>query len=75
MARFRRIKSAGKKEDRGGDAPSYDEINQKLQGSFSATIGGGLGDIVSDAVMSGFRVVISIFALVIVLWLLTFATS
>lgn len=71
MARFHRILSEEEKEERRRNLPTHAQVNQKLQGSFSASVGKGLGDAVMDAVMSGFRVIIGMVALVIVLWLLT----
>lgn len=69
MARFRRVR----REDDGDDRMqvTHAEVNNRMQQSAQASIGGGLGDAVGEAVMSGVKVVISMVALVIVLWLLT----
>lgn len=71
MARFHRIMTEEEKEERRRNLPTHQQINQRMQDSFSASIGSGLSDAVADAVMSGFRVIIGMVALVIVLWLLT----
>ena len=71
MARFHRILSEEEKEERRRNLPTHQQINSRMQDSFTSSIGKGLSDAVEDAVMSGFRVIIGMVALVIVLWLLT----
>lgn len=71
MARFHRIMSDEEKEERRRNLPTHQQINSRMQDSFNASIGKGLTDAVADAVMSGFRVVIAMVALTVVLWLLT----
>ena len=67
MARFRRIR---REDEDGARQVTHAEVNNRMQQSAQASVGGGLGDAVADAVMSGVRVVISMVALVIMLWLL-----
>ena len=73
MARFHRILSEEEKEkeERRRNLPTHQQVNQRMQDSFSASVGSGLGDAVADAMMSGFRVIIGMVALVIALWFLT----
>ena len=70
MARFHRILSEEEKNER-RNLPTHAQVNQRMQGSLSTSVGGGLSDAVADAVMSGFRVIIAMVALTVVLWLLT----
>lgn len=69
MARFRRIRNDA--EDEKQFIPTHAEVNQRMQTSAKASIGGGLGAAIEDAVMSGIKVIISMVALVIVLWMAT----
>lgn len=69
MARFKRIRNEEDEQRR--NIPTHSQVNEKMQNSFSSTVGGGLSDAVAEAVMSGFRVIIAMVALVIVLWFLT----
>jgi hypothetical protein len=70
MARFKRIRSE-EDEQRRNQLPTHAQINKRMQDSFSSSVGSGLSDAVAEAVMSGFRVIIAMVALVIVLWFLT----
>ncbi|OCB03280.1 hypothetical protein BBC27_08790 [Acidithiobacillus ferrivorans] len=72
MARFRRIRN---EEDEAQNNPlTFKKVNQHMQNSAHAGMrggAGGLGDIVMEAVMSGIAVIISMVALVVVLWAAT----
>lgn len=74
MARFHRIRSQQEEEElerRRQNLPTHAQINQRMQDSFNSSMGNGLNNIVAESVMSGFRAIIAMVVLVIVLWLLT----